>query len=130
MAPMRRNCYLPDEKVLSFFPSYSESNCLLECAWSLARETCSCVPWHLANYYPDADLCEFHGKRCFDSIVDKRFDKVENGDGEESGTDCQMECLRDCQNVYYSVKTSMTPSQESRYVHVQYHMSMSLVNFS
>ncbi len=45
----KRRCLFPDEKVLEHFPSYSEGNCLLECTWKFAEETCGCVPWFLRS---------------------------------------------------------------------------------
>ena len=45
MAPSKRQCLYPEERALEHFPSYSEPNCVLECAWAGAREGCGCVPW-------------------------------------------------------------------------------------
>ncbi len=52
LAPERRNCYFPNEKILNYFPIYSEGNCYLECVWEVASERCGCVPWFLSKLFP------------------------------------------------------------------------------
>lgn len=72
LSPKKRNCLYPKEKHLDFFPEYSETSCVLECAWSRAARECGCVPWFLRGHFPDRPMCELTGNACFRSIVDDR----------------------------------------------------------
>ena len=49
MGKNSRSCLLENEKQLKFFPSYSHANCMLECAWISASETCQCLPHYLIS---------------------------------------------------------------------------------
>ncbi len=92
--PHKRNCLFADEVELRMFPTYSEANCFLECAWEHAADICECAPWFLLDKFPATAMCELYGNRCFRNIIDHRFD----GD-----IPCQYECLPDCEKVHYVV---------------------------
>ncbi len=97
MAPQKRNCYYPDEKVLEPFDVYSEANCVLLCAWHLAKDKCGrCVPWFLLEYFPNTQMCEANANRCFKNVVDGRY-YIKN-------STCINGCLPDCETVQYQIK--------------------------
>ena len=73
MSVSKRKCLYPGEKELKWFPSYSESNCFLECAWGNAAEVCGCVPWHLKSRFKDMDMCERFGNKCFNQAIQNRY---------------------------------------------------------
>ena len=94
MSPLKRNCYYPDEIKLDFFPEYSEANCALECAWKLANQTCRCIPWFLRGHFPEADLCEVFGNKCFKDLVDGRYKLDECMRPEMCLPDCEVTEMR------------------------------------
>ncbi len=64
MDPSQKRCYLhKGEKTLQYFNDYSEADCVLECAWKLARDHCQCIPWYMSKMYPSDKLCEIYGNR-------------------------------------------------------------------
>ena len=75
LSPEKRNCFYEDELQLDFFPIYKSANCMLECAWLLAMETCQCVPWFLLDRFSDTSICEIYGNKCFADIVDNRYER-------------------------------------------------------
>ena len=89
----QRGCLFKDELDLEFFPEYSNANCVLECSWRLAKDTCGCVPWFLRsnNSFPGSKLCEVMGNRCFKSLVDGRYREQP-----QKGI-CMERCLDDCE---------------------------------
>ncbi len=91
----KRGCLYEDEKVLDFFDTYSEANCVLECAWKRAASECQCVPLFLADLFSKRDICEAHGNRCFKRLVKARYQaKVK---------ECFSECRHDCEFAEYSI---------------------------
>ncbi len=60
----KKKCYRPKgEKKLKHFEEYSEADCMLECAWSLALKHCNCVPWYMGHIFHTEDICETFGNR-------------------------------------------------------------------
>lgn len=41
--PRRRNCYMPDERPLTFFKVYTQQNCKLECLTNFTMNKCGCT---------------------------------------------------------------------------------------
>ncbi len=110
MSPSRRSCLYPDEthyhadrRPSSFFPRYSESNCVLECSWRRAADRCRCLPWYLfhsalVSSAAGAALCELHGNACFQEVVESRH--------RVGGDACSDKCLPDCERTDYSLEDS------------------------
>merc|ERR1712223_1710376 len=59
-----RNCLFPEEGDSKLFAHYTKSNCLLECAWKHAENTCGCRPWHVPSE-DGAKTCFVLGNVCF-----------------------------------------------------------------
>ena len=85
-----------------FFPAYSQSNCILECSWRLAKDRCGCVPWFLKRQFVQEPVCELFGNRCFKDLVDKRY---------KSGltAECREGCFPDCELTEYKILGSSDP---------------------
>ena len=73
MSLAKRKCLYSNEKKLSYFPTYSEPNCFLECSWERAKESCGCVPWYILSLFPNTHLCERFGNNCFKEAITKRY---------------------------------------------------------
>ena len=98
LSPRKRKCYYPDEFDLNYFPVYSYANCLVECAWDVAKESCGCAPWFLQDVLKGGgrfELCEYFGNACFKRIVASRYKLAS----------CSEMCLQDCEVMEYSVST-------------------------
>ena len=95
ISPRKRECYFPDESKLEWHNTYSEPNCVNECAWKFAEKSCNCVPWFLKEHFPASPICEYYGNKCFKTLVDNRYEMMaENG--------CNKVCLVDCER--YQIK--------------------------
>uniref|UniRef100_A0A1I8PF91 Sodium channel protein Nach n=1 Tax=Stomoxys calcitrans TaxID=35570 RepID=A0A1I8PF91_STOCA len=58
-----RRCYLPQERKLFHFPTYSQPNCLAECRSARMYEKCHCT----LNYWPKKmnwTICGWHDREC------------------------------------------------------------------
>ena len=75
MSLSKRKCFYPDEDgaPVSYFPTYSESNCFLECSWERAKNLCGCSPWYLLSLFKGSSLCERLGNWCFKEAIEKRY---------------------------------------------------------
>ncbi|CAH1099297.1 unnamed protein product [Psylliodes chrysocephalus] len=45
--PQRRQCYFPSERYLSFYQSYTQQNCQIECLTNFTLAKCGCVAYHM-----------------------------------------------------------------------------------
>ena len=98
MDPHKRNCYYPNEKALDVFRTYSEANCILECAWRIAKDECGCAPWFLLQHLPKTTrMCEAIGNRCFRNLVENRYNR-------RHYVNCKNECLSDCEKAQYYIE--------------------------
>ena len=87
-----RNCYFQNEGNLSFYKTYTYSNCQLECHIKLAETTVGCIPWYLPHGM---------GSSTCDPWTEREFSKeLDNFDSD----DC--DCLPNCDETKYSVTTS------------------------
>lgn len=105
MSADKRECFYSHEKELDYFPEYSESNCKLECAWSIAMDKCGCVPWFLLDLYPSSPICDIFGNLCFKGSVDRRYrdSKLAKGD-DDPASSCYDACLDDCETVDFRLE--------------------------
>lgn len=87
--PEERNCYLEDEKILSFFKVYTRNNCKQECLANLTLESCSCVQFFMVR--PDSiRICGINDSICFKN-VEEQF--------ELDSRSC--ECYPSCRRIDY-----------------------------
>lgn len=97
----QRKCYYSHEKKLEHFEEYTQANCYLECAWDKAEAKCSCVPWFLAKWFPNSDICQQRGNTCFKDVVDNRFHARDET--------CQKKCPNDCETLEFEVTLTSNP---------------------
>lgn len=95
IGPLRRQCYYPEEKTLKAFPTYSKTNCELECTWREALDDCGCLPWYLRELFPSASMCDNFGNSCF-----RKYMNAFN-DGSQT-FDCGGMCLNDCEGYSFN----------------------------
>lgn len=50
--PHRRQCFFPSERYLSFFQSYTQQNCQVECLTNYTLAKCGCVAYHMPRKWP------------------------------------------------------------------------------
>ncbi len=93
LSPKKRDCLYHDENILRLFPSYSETNCILECSWEHAAKECGCAPWFLLDAFPTKGMCEAYGNLCFKKVVKQRH---------EVNYPCKHRCMQDCEKVSYT----------------------------
>ena len=100
-------CYFPYQKNLTYFDSYSQDNCLLECRIKKISKRCGCAPWfiprsknttkHDAHDDEKDDIknlpvCNAEGSKCVQNKL-----KTYNEDLEDR-TIC--DCKNDCEMVH------------------------------
>ncbi len=54
---------------LEIFSSYSQKACEFECLLKVAHHECMCIPWNYPKTNLSADLCDFIGSRCFETVT-------------------------------------------------------------
>ncbi len=54
---------------LEIFSSYSQKACEFECLLKVAHHECMCIPWNYPKTNLSANLCDFIGSRCFETVT-------------------------------------------------------------
>lgn len=49
--PHRRQCFFPSERYLSFYQSYTQQNCQIECLANYTLAKCGCVAYHMPRKF-------------------------------------------------------------------------------
>ena len=91
-------CYFPNQRNLTYFGTYSQDNCLLECKVEKISKRCGCAPWFIPrrknsqnvaeDILNDLPVCDSEGSKCFE---DKS--KAYNEDLiDRSECDCKNDC--------------------------------------
>ena len=92
-------CYFPHQKELSFFKSYSQDNCLLECRIKKIATRCKCAPWFIPRVdnrntsLSDLPECGDEGDKCFKEISTAYDEDLTDR------TTC--DCKNDCEMVHF-----------------------------
>ncbi|KAJ8937726.1 hypothetical protein NQ314_011746 [Rhamnusium bicolor] len=50
-APLKRNCYFPNEKSLKYFKVYAQQNCQIECKTNYTLNKCGCVNFYMPSKF-------------------------------------------------------------------------------
>ncbi|XP_022220163.2 pickpocket protein 11 isoform X1 [Drosophila obscura] len=100
----QRRCFLPDERRLWFYSTYSLSNCLSECRSKRILDSCGCVPPHAPgeSSWPICDLKQVACVREYDGICEQ-ITAVER--------DCN--CLPPCKFHRYEFESDVSPIKGS-----------------
>ena len=99
-------CYFPYQKNLTYFGTYSQDNCLLECRVKKISKRCGCTPWFVPkekitktgsknpmdNVVNKLNVCTAEGNTCFEEKI-----KAYNEDLIDR-TNC--DCKNDCEMVH------------------------------
>ncbi|KAF2887501.1 hypothetical protein ILUMI_18672 [Ignelater luminosus] len=73
--PEKRQCYLPGEKTLQTFKSYTQQNCMTECLTNYTNKICGCVGFYMA-YYGESHFCNLKSKACMENARCKIFSNL------------------------------------------------------
>jgi len=109
-APERRQCYFNDERHLSFFKVYTQSNCELECLTNFTFAECSCVKFSMPRN-KSMPICEQKDVKCYDNAEDKLMaselsQSLESGSGENKRGKTNCNCLPSCTSINYDAEIS------------------------
>ncbi|SPP85659.1 blast:Pickpocket protein 11 [Drosophila guanche] len=98
----QRRCFLPDERRMWFYSTYSLANCLSECRSRKILRSCGCVPPHDPgeSHWPICDFKQVPCVRAYDDISEE-ITSVES--------DCN--CLPPCKFHRYEFESDVSPIQ-------------------
>ncbi|XP_030745226.1 pickpocket protein 28-like [Sitophilus oryzae] len=105
----RRQCYFPEERPLSFFQSYTQQNCQVECLTNFTLAKCNCVAYHMPREENTA-ICGSGSLVCmFEAQNELLRREVQSGlntekDNGNITSDC--DCLPGCISLVYNAETS------------------------
>ena len=97
-------CYFPYQKNLTYFDSYSQDNCLLECRVKKISIRCGCAPWFIPrntgkkikigadDSINNLPVCTSKENECFKEIFKSYNDDLTDR------TEC--DCKNDCEMVH------------------------------
>lgn len=110
--PLRRTCFLSDERLLRFFRVYSESNCELECLANFTLSKCGCVKFSMPRSL-DMPVCGEDKIYCYDraerELLVREFHRVRslNVAGEvPKGAESACNCMPACTSLIYNAEIS------------------------
>ncbi|XP_030745228.1 pickpocket protein 28-like isoform X2 [Sitophilus oryzae] len=107
----RRQCYFPEERNLSFFQSYTQDNCKLECDANFILKKCNCVAYFMPHEEntpicgPGSHACMFEAQ--YELLRLKVSLELNNGQ-ENSNFASECDCLPSCTSLIYNAETSQT----------------------
>ena len=108
-------CYFPDQKNLTYFKTYSQNNCLLECRVKKISLQCGCAPWFIPRNKATNSNSETNEERSINNIptctregidcfeAKSKVYKEDLKDREE------CDCRNDCEmvHIFSSLKVNM-----------------------
>ncbi|XP_072396599.1 pickpocket protein 28-like [Diabrotica undecimpunctata] len=106
--PRRRNCYMPNERPLTYFKIYTQQNCKLECLTNYTLNKCGCT----TAYMPRENvtrICNGVDNHCvylaemdmLNASIDGHLLKLK---GKQRSTEC--DCLPICSKMNYIIQSS------------------------
>ncbi|KAJ8923405.1 hypothetical protein NQ315_001963 [Exocentrus adspersus] len=103
--PHRRQCYFPDERYLSYFQSYTQQNCQVECLTNYTLNMCNCTAYHMPHE-ESTPICGSGSIKCMFDAQTKLLEKeVELGiSGNENDAGC--DCLPACTSLTYNAEST------------------------
>ncbi|KAJ6643932.1 Sodium channel protein Nach, partial [Pseudolycoriella hygida] len=98
-----RDCILPSEKTLRYFPRYAENNCNVECRIIQTIELCGCLPY---NYFVTSSaphpICNFTKIDCLVS----NYLEIHESQMQQNG---MCKCPPDCNAVSFDASMTKIP---------------------
>ncbi|CAH1104796.1 unnamed protein product [Psylliodes chrysocephalus] len=106
--PRRRNCYMPDERPLTFFKVYTQQNCKLECLTNFTMNKCGCTTIFMPRER-GTRICNGVDYHCvylaemdmLNASMDGHLLKLKGG---SKRTEC--DCLPICSKMNYNIQSS------------------------
>ncbi|CAG9865181.1 unnamed protein product [Phyllotreta striolata] len=106
--PHRRQCYFPTERYLSFFQSYTQQNCQIECLANITLERCGCVAYHMPHEN-ETKICNSGSQVCmFEAQNELLAMDVDAGLQTAASTEVPLgcDCLPACTSLTYNAEYS------------------------
>ena len=106
---MNQICYFPHQKQLSFFKSYSQDDCLLECRIKKIATRCLCAPWFIPrveegnNTLSNLPECGDEGNKCFEAISNAYDEDLIDREECDCKNDCEMVHIFSTLQVYIMI---------------------------
>ncbi|XP_044730080.1 pickpocket protein 28-like [Chrysoperla carnea] len=93
----KRQCYFANERNLTFYRTYTQKNCHLECIAKTTLRICNCVPYHLPKN-KSTRICNRNKEEC--------TTQVKLSVTEISKNDHECKCLPACFEITYDRQSS------------------------
>ncbi|XP_018572880.1 pickpocket protein 28-like [Anoplophora glabripennis] len=107
--PHRRQCFFPNERYLSFFQSYTQQNCQVECLTNFTLKMCNCVAYHMPHE-ESTPICGSGSIKCMFEAQTKLLEKeVESGLSSSTfdvSGDAGCDCLPACTSLTYNAEST------------------------
>ncbi|XP_017856892.1 PREDICTED: pickpocket protein 11 [Drosophila arizonae] len=118
LKPAKRGCYLSQERLLFYYPKYSQANCLAECESERILKVCSCVHPHMPKL-PQWPLCQLEQLKCLSEVAFS-WDQLQRF----------CNCLPSCQFKRYEMQIDLAALNESYPMFQANHLLYGSKNFN
>lgn len=98
--PKQRKCFYQTERKLSFYKTYTRSNCERECLANLTKQMCGCVSFAMPRD-KDTKICGAAKINCYHHVENKLFRRAKTKDKLEKSFREKCNCLAACNIVKY-----------------------------
>ncbi|XP_055703450.1 pickpocket protein 28-like [Phlebotomus papatasi] len=96
----QRQCVFANERNLSYFRTYTQENCEMECESLIVSKQCGCILYYMPKTTADAEICSLKDAKCYEMIL---ASLVFNN----SSHSCS--CLPACYEIDYERRSSTSP---------------------
>ncbi|EDW00649.1 pickpocket protein 28 [Drosophila grimshawi] len=104
----KRQCYFDDERALTFFRSYSQSNCQTECLANFTMSKCGCVKFWMPKPL-DVPVCGLADISCYTAAQDELYTLLQNQTIQQSidvNAKVMCNCMPACTSLEYNFEIS------------------------
>ncbi|XP_001357382.2 pickpocket protein 28 [Drosophila pseudoobscura] len=108
ISPEKRQCLFDDERSLTFFRSYSQSNCQTECLANFTISKCGCAKFWMPKPL-GTPVCGLDDINCYTSAQDELYTLLQNQTMEKSVNDnveIMCNCMPACTSLEYNFEIS------------------------
>ncbi|XP_058977979.1 pickpocket protein 28-like [Musca domestica] len=100
-----RQCEFQDEHELTYFATYTQSNCEAECIAETLMRHCGCLPHYMPKRYDNETVCSIYDSGCVERI---RLHSM-NNDDDDNERECDEVCLPSCYALKFYAEFFSTP---------------------
>ncbi|KAK4873974.1 hypothetical protein RN001_013334 [Aquatica leii] len=129
-SPKDRNCYLPGEKILSNYKSYTQQNCLVECLTNYTLKVCGCIAFYMISEEEITEVCGAGSKQCIDDVkvtfLEKDLSSIEDENGDNVTDLCN--CMPSCTSITFDSEVSQTQWDWRKTIGLRKHNQMNVSN--